>query len=46
MASTDVKTPLHQHTLYRTDVRCISEYDHADGNWACDVCEKTNEPGN
>ena len=45
MASTDVKTFLHQHTLYRTDVRCISEYD-ADGNWVCDVCEKNNEAGN
>ena len=42
----DVKTPLHQHTLYRTDVRYVSEYDVSDGNWACDVCEKNNEPGN
>ena len=41
----DIKTPLHQHTLYRTDVRCIPDYNDSDGNWACDVCEKNNEAG-
>lgn len=42
----DIKTPLHPHALHRADVREISGYKDADGNWACDVCEETNEAGN
>ena len=38
-----VNSPLHAHTLYRTDVRYV--YHQSNGDWLCDVCRNNNGPG-
>ncbi len=40
---TDINSPLHHHTLYRTDVRSV--YPQSNGEWSCYVCRKNNGPG-
>lgn len=38
-----LNSPLHVHSLRRTDVRCV--YHQSRGAWSCDACGHNNGPG-